>query len=202
MGSVVDHVESSRLRRKRIVAVLAVGLLPGCGDDGAVAADDGGTTGSALPSVCDPAQSPFFQQECLRALRRTCNAIADAESCAENEPFRFDTFTLACSWAKVVRFGEPQTCGLPEADGRCELQHTVWTPCQAACTTGLQAGAPSDLWASVDGTELMLLCNAVGMDAPGEDPNGGVVPAYESCSTAEEPSASCTCVDVACASNP
>lgn len=181
-------------------AVVLGTLFLGCGNPEETVPAGTGTTGgpSALPAECDPSQSPFLQPECQVALRRLCNSSFDEVSCISREPFVFDSFTFACAWAKVVRFNDVVSCTGADVFGRCELQHTVWTPCDSACASGVQPGMPSDAFGAIGGSELMFLCNAIGIGTPVTDTDGESVPGFEACSTLGELPAPCACVDVAC----
>jgi len=147
------------------------------------------------PEACALETSPFLQPECLDAMRLACNQHSEETDCtsAAGLSFAGGGYEVACSWAKVVRFSDPDTCTVQTVEGRCEAR-VAGMPCGDLCTgdslTSNTSAFPSD-------SELVQLCGG----PLGEWSAVGSTQMHaSSCGENLEPPQPplCDCVDVAC----
>lgn len=168
-----------------------------CDAGGSCIEDSDGATGEDPwpPDTCSLETSPFLQAECLDAMRLACNQRSEENDCTSAPGLSFDGggYEVRCSWARVVRFSDADTCTVQTVEGRCEAS-LEGLPCGDLCAGESLVGNISALPSE---SELVQLCGGPlgawsAVDSPQMHAFG--------CGENLEPPAPplCDCVDVAC----
>ena len=186
-------------------AAILASVACGAVDEGGAGTGTGGRDwpGAPLPAPCEHDASPFVQEGCLDAVRAACNALDSEAACTAQDRFVFDGLEVACAWAMVVRFSQPETCGGAEVFGRCEPQALAWSPCERYCADPVaDPPAFTDLSADPESSELIFLC--AGPLADGATAGGEATQGVRSCAAGGDvpPPEPCGCGPQACEAAP
>ncbi len=108
------------------------------------------------PDACTLETTPFLQVECLDAMRLACNQHSEEDDCtsAPGLAFARGGYQVGCSWARVVRFSDADTCTVQSVEGRCEAS-LEGLPCGDLCAGNSML---SNISAFPSESELVDLC--------------------------------------------